>query len=701
MNKHQFKKITQDWFNSKPSHLYIVIGILSAVVFCSIYGTKLLIPTYTDWLLAGGDLSQHYLGWKAYRASAWHFPIGLIDNLTYPSQVSVIFTDSIPIFAVLFKILSPVLPENFQYFGLWGICCFILTGILTARIIKKFIKNPGAIIISSIIFTYTPVMIWRMYAHTSLAGQWLMLLSLEPIFCYEKYREKPKKLYAFVAMIGILVPSIHIYYVLMCGFVMIGLCFTIIASQKKIVRAIGIIACYAACIIGNIALLGGLSSGVTADGGGLGAYSMNLNGFFNPQGWSCIFATLPLYGNGQYEGFAYLGAGWIFLSVLSVLVFLGSGRAKELLKKYGVTIISLLIIVVLSMAFALSPVVTLNDEILVSLELPQTLTKYMSVFRSSGRISWAAIYVIMLLSVILIYKFFDRRTALILLSAGLILQVYDIHDTLLQRRERFSKEYVYDSLLDNTEFWNAVATDEEIMHVVYYSSPDLSVMYSITDWALDNDITTNTFYLARTNNEAVDSARETALAELPEDTIFIFNPSETLSCTNYSLDYYSIDDLIVGCPKEIGGFEKIPEKDFYSEYSLGTDLSFIGDEYNASGYIMSGLSDGGSGGTWTVGYEFNMAFVTDSDADMLHGDIECSVFNGSQSVIIYVNDEKVYENPDFTGGNIAFDFDNPGAGKPVKIRIEIPTANSPSAIGQSGDTRILGLGFKHMVFSEK
>ena len=47
---------------NKNIMMYIIIGILSAIIFCMIYGITILNPTYTDWLLSGGDLSQHYLG---------------------------------------------------------------------------------------------------------------------------------------------------------------------------------------------------------------------------------------------------------------------------------------------------------------------------------------------------------------------------------------------------------------------------------------------------------------------------------------------------------------------------------------------------------------------------------------------------------------------------------------------------------------
>lgn len=117
------------------------ITLIAIIIFCALYGIHILNPTYVDWLLKGGDLTQHYLGWKAYRNSEWTFPIGYMNMLTYPNAVSVIFTDSIPIFAVIFKVFSSILPDNFQYFGMWGLICFILQGLMASRIIRNFTDN--------------------------------------------------------------------------------------------------------------------------------------------------------------------------------------------------------------------------------------------------------------------------------------------------------------------------------------------------------------------------------------------------------------------------------------------------------------------------------------------------------------------------------------------------------------------------------
>lgn len=317
--------------------LYGISAILSVILFCMIYGVRILDPTYTDWLLRGGDLSQHYLGWRAYRNSKWMFPIGLLDTLAYPNATSVIFTDSIPVFAVFFKALSPFLSDDFQYFGLWGILCFILQGYFSIRIMKHFTECKVYLLLSSILFTIAPVLVWRMYIHTALAGQWILLLAIEPLFVYRKY-ENGRKIYAVFVLIGALASSIHLYFVPMCGMALAAFCMEDILISRRLKRSFVLLAVYLASVGFVVFILGGFSTGAVAESYGLEIYSFNLNALINPQGWSCLFQDLPLKPEGgQYEGFAYLGAGCIYLTVLAAQILIGSPGGGAYVKRYRIT----------------------------------------------------------------------------------------------------------------------------------------------------------------------------------------------------------------------------------------------------------------------------------------------------------------------------------------------------------------------------
>ena len=197
--------------------LRICAAVASILFYLAIFGSKILNPTYTDWLLRGGDLSQHYLGWLAYRNSSWHFPIGMIDNLAYPNLVSIIFTDSIPLFAVFFKSLSSFLPKSFQYFGFWGVLCFVLQAQLTISILKKYTDNYPAIFFAALLVIITPTMVNRMYWHTALAGQWVLLYGFYILLNINQHSKKT--ILINIGILALISSFIHIYFVLMNGII--------------------------------------------------------------------------------------------------------------------------------------------------------------------------------------------------------------------------------------------------------------------------------------------------------------------------------------------------------------------------------------------------------------------------------------------------------------------------------------------------
>jgi len=74
-----FKTIKKIGINK---YLVVVTGaLLGFLVFYIMYGFGCLDPSRTDWLMNGGDLQQHFIGWEFYRLSDWSFPIGLAQSL--------------------------------------------------------------------------------------------------------------------------------------------------------------------------------------------------------------------------------------------------------------------------------------------------------------------------------------------------------------------------------------------------------------------------------------------------------------------------------------------------------------------------------------------------------------------------------------------------------------------------------------------
>ncbi len=141
-------------------------------------------PTNTwHWESAGGDNTQHYIGWLAYRQDQWHWPLTYTNRLNNPTGTSIVFTDSIPLFGVLLKIFNDVLPENFQYFGLFILLGYILQYGFGFLLLRYFCPRSLLIpLLGAGFFLVSPIMSHRIGGHESLTAHWLILASIY-IYC--------------------------------------------------------------------------------------------------------------------------------------------------------------------------------------------------------------------------------------------------------------------------------------------------------------------------------------------------------------------------------------------------------------------------------------------------------------------------------------------------------------------------------------
>jgi len=99
--------------------------LLGTVAFFIVVGPRVLNPGNIGWIRAG-DPATHYLGWHFFRNSEWSFPVGLNPNYGLEISNAILFSDSNPLLAILFKPFAGLLPETFQYFGVWVYACFVL-----------------------------------------------------------------------------------------------------------------------------------------------------------------------------------------------------------------------------------------------------------------------------------------------------------------------------------------------------------------------------------------------------------------------------------------------------------------------------------------------------------------------------------------------------------------------------------------------
>ena len=96
--------------------------------------------------------------------------LGVTQAVNAPQGVSVAYTDSIPLLAVLCRPLAAALGGTFQYFGWFTLVCFALHGGFAALLCGLFAEGLAAPFAGSLVFAASPILLERAFRHTSLGA---------------------------------------------------------------------------------------------------------------------------------------------------------------------------------------------------------------------------------------------------------------------------------------------------------------------------------------------------------------------------------------------------------------------------------------------------------------------------------------------------------------------------------------------------
>src|SRR5687768_16387298 len=130
-------KRTYNWYAKNEFRINFVICIAFILLLYHLkYGLGMLIPTNIGWLMKW-DLATQVMGTNFYRHEPWGFPLGKINNYFYPLGTNIGLTE-IPLMTMIIKLLSPVLPEDFQYVGLFLFSCHVLTAYYSLKLFQLF-----------------------------------------------------------------------------------------------------------------------------------------------------------------------------------------------------------------------------------------------------------------------------------------------------------------------------------------------------------------------------------------------------------------------------------------------------------------------------------------------------------------------------------------------------------------------------------
>ncbi len=441
-----------------PSVLAVAIA---CVVFLIKFTPHVLNPLNYDWLMSFGDGTTEYLSWQFYRNTAWQFPvIGTLVGYDYPTITGIGLTGAIPLLAIPFKILSPFLPTDFQYFGLWFLACYVLQAVFSVRLLRgvSAIYNLKLttleLVLGAVFFIVSPVLLTRS-GHINLCGQWLILWSL---CVYFEQKTTQQKFLEYLKIIAI-TALVHQYLLL----IIFGLGFATYWQSDKWgrfswVTKILMNICGLALAMTLWYFVGNFNTATsTMSHIGFGKFSANLNAFFNGQGEQFLMKTFSS-NEGQYEGQAYLGIGVLIIALFSFFTIKWANlRPKKLF-------LPLVFVTFLFTLFAFSHIFTFGNTVLFKADfllVNETFRFLSEAFRSSGRFIWVAHYLLMAVCIVHFLKIkFNKIASISVFSALLLLQIIDIKP-MLTREFRYYDFDGYAPSVMTTKTWQQITHEAD------------------------------------------------------------------------------------------------------------------------------------------------------------------------------------------------------------------------------------------------
>ncbi len=684
--------------------LSIFIGVCG---FFAVVGPRTLYPDNLAWL-SQGDPATHYLGWVFFRDSVWTFPLGL--NPMYGLEIgnAIVFSDSNPLFAILFKPFSGYLPDVFQYFGIWILSCFVFQALFAYKLINLVTKSAALCALGAAFHVFAPPMLWRLHGHLSLVGHFLVVaslyLALAPFI--------KNRIFAWTVLL-VVSGMTHAYFLAMVGLIWIAdlanryitntLFFRKTIAEFTVVVGATFLACWQA---GYFSVDQGLVSA------GYGLYRMHPLSVLDPSGWSYILGDIP-EAPGVYEGFNYLGSGMIFLAVCALP---GAFKGRMGIVRSAVKKPFLLAALISLTVFALSNRIGIKSTWF-EIQLLDFITHLANVFQSSGRFFWPVFYAICFVIICVVIRSYSERVAITLLGLGLLLQIVDTSAGWLDIRAKLmtAQSSVWQTKMVSP-FWSEAA--DKYSKVRWLPPGNHTPEWrDVANYAGMHRLGTDAVYLARVDWIALETALQKSskillTGQFEPDTLYLLEESrvaEAAMSLNAESDLLAkIDGFNVVAPgwkkctsclsvsEEVNPFSYFPEP-----VEAGRRLVFA---RNHSGlkYLGGGWSPPEDWGTWSEGKDatiFLPLYTHQARLILVEANPLLNSSHPEQTIEVSVNDVfagKLTLTAD-SGGR--FEIEIPSGVQeglrqsPVlKLRFRFPDAARPVDLGINNDSRELAIG---------
>jgi hypothetical protein len=469
----------------------IVVCLVGLGAFLVVCGPAILNPENAAWL-TDPDPATFLYGWRYFRAAPWSWPPGLNPDYGLGVSSSIVYSDSIPLFALPMKIVRS-LWDIPQFAGIWLLACFVLQALFGWLVVGLASTSKSFRLLGAALFLFMPMFLWRLNGHYALCAHWLilagLLLALRPM--------RPNPTWWLSLLVAAAFTQV---YILLC---LLPLWAADLVRHHRDTwgRLVAGASLTLAVLVLSMWLAGyfAVREGLMATG--YGFYHVNLLSPINPMGWSLILPTLPA-GPGDYEGFIYLGAGGLMLLAASILLVCARPTLLRAATPHGAVLLALMGLLI----YAITNRVGFAAHDLQVMPLPLAVEQVVAVFRASGRLCWPVVYGVVLGCMVIIVRSLGSRRASILLACALVLQIVDTSAGWRRIRAKLNPPPLASPAKLVSTFWpEAAAAYRRVMVVPPGDAvPNWSV---VARFASENGLPTNAINFGRIDHAKLQNLR--------------------------------------------------------------------------------------------------------------------------------------------------------------------------------------------------
>lgn len=426
-------RVTDLWTREAPNRrAYLVTALIGVIANILVFGFGHIFGTSAYWELPQEDSRAYLMGYRYFLAEPWHWPLFTTYTMNVPYTKSIVFTDSLPLWALLNKVIATVIPpwRGFSikaYLGIWHLLNYALQasfGVACLRAVGR--RTYGEAILGALFFLSLPAWVLR-YGHASLSAHWLSLAALCLYFHTTPRAPMSRRIHLLFLLQLATAAMLNPYHVAM-SFALFLAALAKSRSWKSV--AVGVPTALAS--IGSFAALAGFfSREAKVPMGGFELASANLLSPFIPRrsfifgdGRSLADVNAVIY---QYEGYDYLGLGVLILLALSFASPEGARRLGGVIKRHW----PLFTVAVLLTLYSLSNHVYFGSKRVLELKVPEKLHWVTEQYRAPGRFVWIPTYIFLVWLLNWAFQRFndpkrsDRKWLFFVLPALAILQLVD------------------------------------------------------------------------------------------------------------------------------------------------------------------------------------------------------------------------------------------------------------------------------------